>query len=341
MKNKNKPVNEITISVEKPEDVTSTLKQGLTDKDKIEVIDSPNDTSMTNTVSPQTPLAEDVETQDKTSIKYLSNVKDSKTGEVSQPFTIDDKNYQLVRGILPSKEIVMGVFCHDEIGEDGENLIHSVEDFEKNIAQPVKERIEQEQKIVETPKPEDNSYEGYKHFFVNRKTNEIRKFKRIKELVSNQKLEVEDYMGLVNFKKHMNEKMFGKRKKVTETDSDGAMPPIKPEVPRVINKMKERVKQYMDELTDPDAKMQFLVKMADMLQLDTAFYPKFMEFLKKNTNDTFGNDDIAPKVSTVNENLTKSELEKLIISESLILNKEKYRKTIKTIKIKDIGNEQI
>jgi hypothetical protein len=36
--------------------------------------------------------------------KYLSNVTDASSGEVSKPFIISDKKYQMVRGITPSRE---------------------------------------------------------------------------------------------------------------------------------------------------------------------------------------------------------------------------------------------
>lgn len=77
-----------------------------------------------------------IEPQDKATIKYLSNVKDSKTGEISKPFSIRDKRYQMIRGIMPDKEIVMAVYCHDDLNEAGENIIHPVDQFEESIVKP-------------------------------------------------------------------------------------------------------------------------------------------------------------------------------------------------------------
>jgi hypothetical protein len=76
--------------------------------------------------------------KDPETIKYLSNVIDKNTGDISKPFTISDKKYQMVRGQNHSGEIVMGVYCFDEMGEDGDNIIYPMEYFEENIAKPMK-----------------------------------------------------------------------------------------------------------------------------------------------------------------------------------------------------------
>ena len=44
----------------------------------------------------------------------------------------DGKKYQMVRGRTPDNKVVMGVLCFDELNESGENVIHSVEAFERN-----------------------------------------------------------------------------------------------------------------------------------------------------------------------------------------------------------------
>jgi hypothetical protein len=82
-----------------------------------------------------------IEPKDPATIKYLSNVVDSNTGEVSKPFTISDKKYQMVRGKIPSGEVVMGVYCFDDMDSSGKNIIHPMEYFEENIAKPMKEAM--------------------------------------------------------------------------------------------------------------------------------------------------------------------------------------------------------
>ena len=164
----------------------------------------PTTTSTTTSMTEEDAV---IEPQDQATIKYLSNVKDSNTGEISQPFTIADKNYQMIRGKASTGEIVMAVYCHDDVDENGENLIHSIEEFEQNIALPMKERLEMES--IEEPmvsEPKHDTYEGRKHFLVKKGTNEVRSFSSIKEMLSSGKLDEEEYMGVSEFKKHMRVK---------------------------------------------------------------------------------------------------------------------------------------
>jgi hypothetical protein len=194
------------------------VKGTLDPKQPVKITGDKPTPSVTGSLTEDEPEAV-IQPQDKETIKYLSNVKDAKTGQVSAPFTIGDKRYQMVRGTTPSNEIVMAVYCHDDMDEAGQNIIHPMDYFEENIANPMKEQMGMVgQDIQVVPKEEKNesdsdNFEGYKHYFVNRKTNEVRKFKSIKELVQCQKLDEEEYMGVKEFKQHMNEKLFGSRKK--------------------------------------------------------------------------------------------------------------------------------
>ena len=149
-------------------------KKGLfTDKDTINIVGKEQKPTMGS-------VTEDdavIEPQDQATIKYLSNVRDPETKEVSKPFTIADKNYQLIRGIDASNEIVNAVMCIDD------NMIHTYEDFERDIALPMKERLEMQganiQSSPDVQESSDDTYEGYKHYLVNKETNEVRKFKSI------------------------------------------------------------------------------------------------------------------------------------------------------------------
>ena len=160
-----------------------------------------------------------IEPQDKATIKYLSNIKDVKTNKVSQPFIIRDKKYQMVRGIRPSKEIVMGVFCYDDINESGENVIHEIEYFEENMVKPVMEEeammgndMELESKVNVEPEMETKKVDiekghdslnlsEFKHYLVNEKTGKFRKFKTIVELAAAVMAENEKYMPIKEFRK--------------------------------------------------------------------------------------------------------------------------------------------
>jgi predicted XRE-type DNA-binding protein len=170
-------------------------------------------------------------------LKYLSEVQDSETGEVSKPFTINDKRYQMVRAVTPNKEKVMGVYSLDEIDEEGNNIIYDVNEFEENVAKkamgeegvvepegPEAVTLNTEDNVIAEPADEVNpqskademggpSFAGFKHYIVNRKTGKARKFKNIEELAKANMTEDEQYMGIRDFKKYVDEVLFGTGKK--------------------------------------------------------------------------------------------------------------------------------
>jgi hypothetical protein len=150
-------------------------------------------------------------------LEYLSEVMDSETGDISKPFTINGKNYQMVRAITPDRKKVMGVYCMDEVNEDGSNKIYEISEFEETIAN---KHLKKENTMNTETKP---NFEGYKHFIVNNKTGKARKFKSIEELAKAQMGENEKYMGVKEFKKFVDEALFGMGKKgmVKELDAAG------------------------------------------------------------------------------------------------------------------------
>lgn len=192
-------------------------------------------------IEPVKPEAK-IEPQDKATIKYLSNVKDSKTGEISKPFKIADKSYQMVRGITPEKQVVMAVYCHNDLDEAGNNLIHPIEHFEENIVKPFHENlksqpkdnekaafnavqvpkresvskpIEAAPKSVPTEKPTSDSIGlgQYKFFLVNEKNSKFRKFKTVSDIAKANMDEGEKFMTLKELKKFFDDKIFGGKSK--------------------------------------------------------------------------------------------------------------------------------
>jgi hypothetical protein len=165
-----------------------------------------------------------IEPQDAATIKYLSNVKDPESGQIAQPFSISDKKYQMVRGITPNKSTVLGVYCFDELNEDGSNMIYPVDEFENKIARPMLERekltTEGENKSSES---ESLNLGEYKHFVVNERNGKFKKFKTIPELAATTMLEDERYMGLQEFKKFFENRVFGapRRKELSEVGLTG------------------------------------------------------------------------------------------------------------------------
>lgn len=281
-----KPKNKLTeATIEAPIGDIKKLKatNSIAKDDVVKVIPdkklgSNNNASVTTGI----PMTEDIEPQDAATIKYLSNVKDANTGEVSKPFTIGAKKYQMIRGILPSKEIVMAVFCHDDLDEKGENIIHPMEYFEENIAKPMKENdfdyasqevayqdkkdYEELDQPNEPVKAEDYDYAsqevahqdkmdfmdhlnltdlvGFRHFFVNIKTGDVvAKFKTTKEMIkSGIKLGPDEDYMDV---KQLKAFRFGKHFKndVNEDDGTGVEGTDVPKLQADVSKLVDQIKK--------------------------------------------------------------------------------------------------
>lgn len=286
-----------------------------------------------------------IEPQDQATIKYLSNVKDSKTGEISKPFTIGDKNYQMVRGLDPSKQVVMAVFCHDDMNDAGENIIHSIEEFESKIAKPM---LEKESKGVSIE--EDSNYdfaaaereyhdkedfidflnlrdlEGFKHFFVNIKTGKVTaKFKTTKEMMtSGEKLGPdEDYMDARTLKKFRFGDYFKNDVNETEDMGDGTdVSKLQADVKKLSKLIKDKFSVALSKLDKPLEQVQFLQAMANEIGVPLNKLSTLMASFKDIAKDGA---DTTPAMAE-SKKMTKNQL-----LESL-----KEKKVIKTIKAKDI-----
>ena len=207
--------------------VTETLNMDYTTYKKIKgTLDPKLPVNITGD-KPMVPVKEIdnvIQPQDKATIKYLSNVKDVESGQIAQPFNIGDKKYQMVRGVTPEKKIVLGVYSFDELNEDGSNMIYHVDEFENKVAKPMLETekltTESENKSSES---ESLNLGEYKHFIVNEKNGKFKKFKTIPELAATTMLEDERYMGLQEFKKFFENRVFGapKRKELAEVGMTG------------------------------------------------------------------------------------------------------------------------
>ena len=222
---------------------------------------SSSSTSSNSDVSGGVSENETIEPKDKETIKYLSNVIDNKTGELSKPFTIADKRYQMVRGRIPSKQVVLAVFCHDDFNDIGDNIIQSIDEFEKNVINPMQKKQEKDDQIVnpevegdelilgstfgddleidskkEPEKEHKNNYLGlseFRHYLVNEKTGKFRKFKGIGELAAAVMNEDEKYMPLKEFRKFFDEMVFGGKKSYERLDEAQSPAPVKQGVPPV------------------------------------------------------------------------------------------------------------
>lgn len=170
-------------------------------------------------------------------LEYVSEVIDESTGELSKPFTIGAKNYQMVRAMGPDNSIVMGVYAFDEMDESGNCKIYEVNEFEAIAKSAINELGVQEPEGPEaaTLNPLNDigekktketypSFEGYKHFIVNEKLGKVKKFKTIQELAKAKMDTEETYMGIKEFKKYIDSALFGKRKMKEETTQTEVVP---------------------------------------------------------------------------------------------------------------------
>jgi hypothetical protein len=314
----------------------SKIKGKLNPQDKKDVTitsDKPISSSSSSSMSMASQMEENemlepeavIEPQDQATIKYLSNVKDSNTGEISQPFTIGVKKYQMIRGVHPSGEIGLAVFCHDDLNEMGENVIHSVEYFEENIAKPMKEAIGMVGQDIQVA--EEDTYEGFKHYLVNKQTNEVRKFKTIEEMLSCDKLAEEEYMGVSRFKKYMNEKLFGARKRKEEPLNE-VMPTgeendeeMNLKAKKLMDLISKRIPQnIIKTITTPVAQREVIAAFAELVGVPRNGLSNLINGLKDISKQAQQQPVAESKV------ISKKSLEESLVE----------KKVIKKVKIKDI-----
>ncbi len=336
-----KPKIKITeATIEAPIKDIKTLKStnAIGKDDVVKVV--PDNQKTNATVTTGMPMTEDIEPQDPETIKYLSNVKDSETGEVSKPFNLGGKNYQMVRGMLPSKDIVMAVYCHDDLNEAGENIIHPMDYFDEKIAKPIKERdsqniaeddydfASQEREHADKNEFMDhlnlNDLVGFKHFFVNIRTGEVvAKFKSTKEMIkSGIKLGPhEDYMEPkalksfrfgTYFKNDLNEEV--------PIDGDTNVPKLQADVTKLVDQIAKRFSVYLSKIDKPIEQVQFITTIAQKIGVP---FNKLSSIISQ-----FKDIAATPATPPIAESkvITKNELVESLNKKNII----------KTIKIKDI-----
>jgi hypothetical protein len=270
----------------------------------------PSSSSSSSSMSMVTQMEENevIEPKDPATIKYLSNVVDSNTGEVSKPFTISDKKYQMVRGKIPSGEVVMGVYCFDDMDSSGKNIIHPMEYFEENIAKPMKEAMnkknvaEEEFNYAAAEKEyfDKEDFMEYlnladlgnaKLFFINDETGEvIASFKNLVDMAtSGRKLGPNE--RLVN-RKQLKAIRFGTKLKenisLSEEMADGVdVDQLKGDVKILINKMVKMYGNYFSKLNTDIEKSVFLTNVAKIVGIPdnklSGLITKFKDIAKDET----------------------------------------------------------
>ena len=287
-----------------------------------------------------------IEPQDKQTIKYLSNVKDQKTGEISQPFTIGANKYQMVRGVTPEREIVMAVFCHDETDDNGNNIIHPVDYFEENVVKPFFARIPEPNSepstnlhttdkelapaISEVKQNDSFGLGEYKYFLVNEKTGKFRKFKTVSEVAKANMNEDEKFMSLKELKRFFENRVFGTRKKEIESLNEANAEDDKEMHSQAIRFLKK----FQDKMPASDiehikknkvAQREVIAAFAEIIGVPRTGLASIITGLKVLANNDKQQPQPAQQVSE-NKIITKKELD----------NSVNIKKVIKTLKIKDI-----
>lgn len=337
MKKKNN-INEVNVIVKKPENLKKVAPY-LTPKDTITVDDksaSKNPTSAVGAVTEDGGIDAVIQPQDQATIKYLSNVIDDKTNEVSKPFVIDGKKYQMVRGVTPERKEVLGVFCHNDIDDDGNNVIHAVDHFEKTIAIPMMEKMEKikigEKKKEEPKKEEPNSLNlsHYKFFIVNEKTGKFRKLKTLEELAKDTLAEDEKFMGMKQFKKFFENLVFGQKnikkqtkEEILEVAPTGQEDDLHAKAQRLMKLIKSKIPpRVIDSIkTNKVAEKEVIAAFAEMVGVPRQGLSTLLQDLKAQATPNPAKEPVAES-----KLVTKAQL-----AESL-----SKPKTIKTIKVKDL-----
>ena len=279
--------------------------------------------------------------QDPETIKYLSNVKDPNTGELSKPFVIGDKNYQMVRGIKPNREIVLAVLSLDELTEGGTHKIYDVDHFDKTVATPMKEcGMGQMQPMQEEAEPNHdkekfidhlnlNDVNGYKHFFVEAKTGNItNKFKTTDEMLKSgiALRPNERYMNIKQLKHNRYENYFKPTMNEADEEVDGVqgtdMKKLKTDVETLTNMISTKFATAISKLDKKVEKIEFLKYMAEMIGVP---FNKLNSLI--NSYQDMATQQKAPEPAPVME-------DKKVISKDALLESLGVKQTI--TKVKDI-----
>jgi hypothetical protein len=256
----------------------------------LEPSSSSSSSSSSMSMASQMEENEVIEPKDPATIKYLSNVVDQNTGDISKPFTIADKKYQMVRGQIPSGEVVMGVYCFDDMDDNGVNVIHPMEYFEENIAKPMKEAMGMQGSDSQVSEEEFNYAAAEKEyfdkqdfmdylnltdlgnarlFFINDETGEvIASFKNIidmatsgKKLAPNERLVNRKQLKAIRFGAKLKENIA-----LSEETVDGVnVETLKGDVKVLINKMVKMFGNYFAKLNTDVEKSVFLQNVAKIV----------------------------------------------------------------------------
>lgn len=302
----NESLNVTSDQLSKDTGLKSYLKSPEGAKTDVNIVDknkANNSASATNSMSPTTTTLEETDVpQAPKGFKYVSNLKDME-GNISQPFTINSKKYQMVRAMQPDRKIIQAVYSLDEVDEMGQNIIHSVEDFDRNIASPQRELDEggireegpvrsEDPNFSQTPNHQEdyidflnlNDLKGYKDFFVNIDSGEVvAKFKNAREMIkSGIKLgDNEDYMDA----KMLRRFRFGNSMKTDDISEDVDLGRLQTDVKKLSKLIKDKFMIALEKINTPIEQSQFLVAMANEIGVPFAKLTSIINSFKDISKD--------------------------------------------------------
>lgn len=351
----NEALNVTSDQLSKDQKLKQYLNTADGKKTPVNIVDkSSNSATATNSTSPTTTTIGMTEEAPMTQqpIKVLSNLKDSKTGQVSQPFVIDDKKYQMVRGRMNGQEM-QAVYSYDDIDESGQNRVYTVEDFDRDIATPA--RMLQERpmpsldpnfsKMSELSRNNEaidylnvDDLAGSKHFFVNKNTGEvIAKFPNTRDMIkSGVKLsEDEDYMDAKTLRRHRLRKMLDNNENLEEDVNVGK---LQSDVKKLSKLIKDKFVIALEKINTPIEQSQFLVAMANEIGVPFSKLTSIINSFKDISKDQ---DDMSSLKSLDANTDTSSTTSYQQAAESRIITKNELlesisRPVLTRIKVKDI-----
>lgn len=348
----NEALNVTSDQLSKDASLKNYMKSPDGKKTDINIVDKnkPNSATATNSTSPTTTtLEEDAMVDAQPQLKKLSLLLDA-SGQVSQPFEINGKQYQMVRAMDQNRKVVRGV----EDMTDG-NIYHE-EDFDRNIATPARDMEQGPMPSIDPPfhkmreMAEHNANEayidylnlndlkGYKDFFVNPKTGQVvAKFKNARDMIkSGTKLEEDhDYMDA----KQLRRLRFSNSMKNDEgLEEDVNLGKLQNDVKKLSKLIKDKFMIALEKINTPIEQSQFLVAMANEIGVPFAKLTSIINSFKDISKDQENSTD--SDVIQMNTSSTTSG----IAAESRVITKNQLAESIKPsnkIKIKDIRNGRL
>lgn len=267
-------------------------------------------------------------------LTYLSNIKDSDSGDLSKQFLMNGKNYQMVRALTPTNEKVIGVYSLDEVDEAGENIIYPQDYFESNIAKKDTASGIQEKSEVKPEKKGLNPLNlgDYKYFLVNTDTAKIRKFKTAEDLANAGKTKDETFMSLTQFKKYIDGTIFGQKKRTGEISEETDPIQLHAKAVKLMQLIQSKVPSVaIDSIKkNKNAQRETILMFAEMVGVPKNLLPQIIADIK----DTAATQSVQSTTTMDGTSSTSGP-----IKENKIISKNKLIETaigVKTIKVKNI-----